>query len=244
MFCNAQHFELKRYKAALDNGIKFGVKKAHITSIFNALYIACYLGLICLIFRYDIHLILDEGECAAVADEVISGIRTAMFCNAQHFELKRYKAALDNGIKFGVKKAHITSIFNALYIACYLGLICLIFRYDIHLILDEGITIGVVFATFWIILIGAVRFGIALGQLNYFINAKKAIQDLVEVIDCTSGDGIKLDEVKGQIKFDHVNFTYLFRPENKIVNDISFEIEAGKKIGIVENQEISNCLAE
>lgn len=53
------------------------------------------------------------------------------------------------------------------------------------------------------------------------------------LIDATSEEGKKPEEVKGQLTFDSVHFHYPTRPGQQILNDFTIDIAAGKTIAFV-----------
>jgi ABC-type multidrug transport system fused ATPase/permease subunit len=52
-------------------------------------------------------------------------------------------------------------------------------------------------------------------------------------MDCAAITGTKPTEVKGQISFQNLHFHYPSRPEMKILNGVSFTVEAGQQIALV-----------
>uniref|UniRef100_A0A8C6HP09 Bile salt export pump n=1 Tax=Mus spicilegus TaxID=10103 RepID=A0A8C6HP09_MUSSI len=53
------------------------------------------------------------------------------------------------------------------------------------------------------------------------------------ITDCMSGDGYKLDRIKGEIEFHNVTFHYPSRPEVKILNNLSMVIKPGETTAFV-----------
>ena len=53
------------------------------------------------------------------------------------------------------------------------------------------------------------------------------------LIDSSSRDGLKLDNVQGTISFENVSFYYPTRPKAQILSKFNLEIEAGKTLAIV-----------
>lgn len=53
------------------------------------------------------------------------------------------------------------------------------------------------------------------------------------LIDATSDEGQKPENVQGHIKFDYVQFHYPTRPGQQVLNDFSIDIDAGKTIAFV-----------
>ena len=55
-----------------------------------------------------------------------------------------------------------------------------------------------------------------------------ALIDRRSKIDSTSVEGIQLDEVNGNIDFNHVSFKYPSRPDVQIFSDFNLGIPSGK----------------
>lgn len=79
----------------------------------------------------------------------------------------------------------------------------------------------------------------ALPDVKYFTEASVAAQKIFKMIDrkpLIDGEGAKgviLDNIRGQIEFEHVKFTYPSRPDNVVLQDFNLKIEAGKTIALV-----------
>uniref|UniRef100_A0A914XVN7 Uncharacterized protein n=1 Tax=Panagrolaimus superbus TaxID=310955 RepID=A0A914XVN7_9BILA len=175
----------------------------------------------------------------SIATEVISGIRTVMSFNAQAFEINRYHSCLLIAQKLGIRKAKITATFSALFsffqnfamaVGFYAGAI-LVFRGE----MINGQVIGVYFA----VIMGATRLGQAAPNLNAILSAKLAAGEIFSIIDkkpkfnCTTNAGFKLEDVKGDIAFKDIHFSYPSRPTIQILNGISFSVKSGQKVALV-----------
>lgn len=85
--------------------------------------------------------------------------------------------------------------------------------------------------------------GMIFGPLNFFStftnqftetanSAVRMFETLDTVPDITDApDAVKIERIKGEIKFEHVNFHY--SPSRSILKDISFTINAGDHVGVV-----------
>ncbi len=72
--------------------------------------------------------------------------------------------------------------------------------------------------------------------LSHMANGMNALQRLFSIMDAEPDvvekeDAISLPKVRGEVVFDHVNFSYA--PGKKTIQDVSFRVEAGKSLGIV-----------
>lgn len=81
--------------------------------------------------------------------------------------------------------------------------------------------------------------GVALPELKYFTEASVAASRIfqrisrIPEIDGEDSKGLVLDKIRGEVEFDHVDFTYPSRPDALILNDFNLKIEAGKTVALV-----------
>ncbi|KAK6941459.1 ABC transporter-like, ATP-binding domain [Dillenia turbinata] len=81
--------------------------------------------------------------------------------------------------------------------------------------------------------------GIALPDVKYFTEAAVAASrifdriDRIPEIDGENNKGLVLDNIRGEIEFEHVTFTYPSRPDSIILKDFHLKIEAGKTVALV-----------
>lgn len=79
----------------------------------------------------------------------------------------------------------------------------------------------------------------ALPDLKYFTEASVAAQrifvriDRVPAIDGEETKGIVLDNIRGDLEYDNVKFTYPSRPDTMVLKDFSLKVEAGKSVALV-----------
>uniref|UniRef100_A0A7E4VAT3 Multidrug resistance protein 1 n=1 Tax=Panagrellus redivivus TaxID=6233 RepID=A0A7E4VAT3_PANRE len=179
------------------------------------------------------------SAAGAVAEEMISGIRTVMSFNAQSFEADRYEKCLNKGKTVGIRKAGVTGFFSGIYNMVLFVSMGVSFWYGTKLVVWGEIKAGTVYATFWAVLIGGMRMGMAVPQISVIVGAKLAAGELFEVIDrkpkldSLSTAGQKLNEVKGKIEFENVHFHYPSRPDVKALNGVSWSVEPGQTIAFV-----------
>ncbi|VDM16625.1 unnamed protein product, partial [Wuchereria bancrofti] len=145
-------------------------------------------------------------EASAVANEVISNIRTVTSFNAQYAEVVRYRDRLNHAQKIGIKGVFITGIFTGFYVFVIFGSMGFVFWYGTNLVIEGKITPGTVFAVFWAIMIGAIHLGQAIPQFGVFTAAKLAAGEIFRIIDlepninCMSPHGLIPSHVEGRIE--------------------------------------------
>ncbi|KAI1710332.1 ABC transporter domain-containing protein [Ditylenchus destructor] len=104
-----------------------------------------------------------------------------------------------------------------------------VFRIGGVLTLNGVLTPGAVFGVVFMIMDAAFRLGQAIPQVNIIISAKMAAGEIFSIIDqkpfidSSNSSGMKLKEVKGQLKFEDVHFNYPTRPGVKVLDGISLD---------------------
>ncbi|KAG9342824.1 hypothetical protein JZ751_015696 [Albula glossodonta] len=159
------------------------------------------------------------AKAGAVAEEVLSSVRTVIAFSGQKKEINRYHANLEDAKNVGVKKAITANIaMGFTFMMIYLSY-ALAFWYGSTLILAGEYTIGSVLTVFFAVIIGA----FAMGQTTP--NKPN--------INSFSDDGYKPDIIKGNIEFNNIHFTYPSRPDVKILNGMSLKVSSGQTIALM-----------
>ncbi|XP_061579536.1 bile salt export pump [Cololabis saira] len=180
------------------------------------------------------------AKAGAVADEVLSSIRTVAAFGGEEKEAERYDRNLIEAQNWGVKKGSIIGVFQG-YLWCIIFLCyALAFWYGSKLVIDtKELSPGSLIQVFFGVLMAAMNLGQASPCLEAFATGRAAAKTIFETIDrepeidCFSEEGYKLDKVKGDIEFRNVTFYYPSRPEVKILDDLSVKIEAGETTAFV-----------
>ncbi|XP_061827656.1 bile salt export pump [Nerophis lumbriciformis] len=180
------------------------------------------------------------AKAGAVADEVLSAIRTVAAFGGEEKETERYDQNLVEAQNWGVKKGAIIGVFQG-YLWCIIFLCyALAFWYGSKLVIDtQELSPGTLIQVFFGVLIAAMNLGQASPCLEAFASGRAAAKTIFETIDrepqinCFSDDGYKLDRVKGDIEFHNVSFYYPSRPEVKILNDLSMQVKASETTAFV-----------
>ncbi|XP_034549833.1 bile salt export pump [Notolabrus celidotus] len=180
------------------------------------------------------------AKAGAVADEVLSSIRTVAAFSGEEKEAERYDKNLAEAQNWGVKKGAIIGIFQG-YLWCIIFLcFALAFWYGSKLVIEtKELSPGTLIQVFFGVLMAAMNLGQASPCLEAFASgraAAKTIYDTIDrepEIDCFSEEGQKLEKVEGVIEFHNVSFFYPSRPEVKILDDLSMQIKAGETTAFV-----------
>ncbi|KAG8559742.1 hypothetical protein GDO81_017435 [Engystomops pustulosus] len=184
--------------------------------------------------------LLAYAKAGAVADEVLSGIRTVAAFGGELKEVERYDKNLVYAQRWGIRKGVIMGFFTGymwfIIFLCY----ALAFWYGSKLVLEEEeYSPGNLLQVFFGVLVGALNLGQASPCLQAFASGRGAATNIFETIDkeptidCMSEDGYKLDKVKGEIEFHNISFHYPSRPEVKILDKLNMIIKSGETTAFV-----------
>uniref|UniRef100_H2YJW9 Bile salt export pump n=1 Tax=Ciona savignyi TaxID=51511 RepID=H2YJW9_CIOSA len=180
------------------------------------------------------------AKAGAVAEEVLSSIRTVVAFDGQAKESERYNKNLNEARTVGIKKGFVGGLsIGALFFIMF-STYGLAFWYGSTLIRTGEISVGNMLTAFFGVLIGAFSLGQVSKNHNveYFSGAQAAAFKVFEIIDRTpeidsmSDAGHKPDQVKGQIEFKNVDFTYPSRKDVQILHGVSFVAESGKSVAL------------
>uniref|UniRef100_A0A3Q1EGM2 ATP-binding cassette, sub-family B (MDR/TAP), member 11a n=1 Tax=Acanthochromis polyacanthus TaxID=80966 RepID=A0A3Q1EGM2_9TELE len=180
------------------------------------------------------------AKAGAVADEVLSSIRTVAAFGGEEKEAERYDKNLVEAQNWGVKKGTIIGVFQG-YLWCIIFLCyALAFWYGSQLVIDtKELSPGGLIQVFFGVLMAAMNLGQASPCLEAFASGRAAAKSIFETIDrepeidCLSEEGHKLDKVIGDIEFHNITFHYPSRPEVKILDNLSMKIKAGETTAFV-----------
>uniref|UniRef100_F7E6I9 Phosphatidylcholine translocator ABCB4 n=1 Tax=Ornithorhynchus anatinus TaxID=9258 RepID=F7E6I9_ORNAN len=181
------------------------------------------------------------AKAGAVAEEVLSAIRTVIAFGGQKKELERYNKNLEEAKKVGIKKAITANISIGVAFLLIYASYALAFWYGTTLILTEEYTIGEVLTVFFSVLIGAFSVGQASPSIEAFANARGAAYEVFKIIDnepnidSYSEDGYKPGAIKGNLEFKNVHFSYPSRKEVQILKGLNLKVNSGQTVALVGN---------
>uniref|UniRef100_A0A674I8D2 ATP-binding cassette sub-family B member 5 n=1 Tax=Terrapene triunguis TaxID=2587831 RepID=A0A674I8D2_9SAUR len=175
------------------------------------------------------------AKAGAVAEEVLSSVRTVVAFGGQEKEINRYTSNLGEAKNLGIKKAIASKLSVGFLYLIINGCYGLGFWYGTTLILDEntGYSIGTVLAVSVIFLHQSAphfeTFSIARGAAFKVFK----IIDQKPTIDSFSSDGHKLDHIKGTLEFNNVQFSYPSRPDVQVLKGLTLKIDCGQTVALV-----------
>uniref|UniRef100_A0A3Q2Z3C6 ATP-binding cassette, sub-family B (MDR/TAP), member 4 n=1 Tax=Hippocampus comes TaxID=109280 RepID=A0A3Q2Z3C6_HIPCM len=181
------------------------------------------------------------ARAGAVAEEVLSAIRTVFAFSGQKREIERYRKILEDAKKTGMKKMISSNLIMGFTVMMIYLSYALAFWYGSTLILtkDKEYSIGTVLTVLFALLIGAFALGETSPNAEAFVIAQGAahqvykIIDSIPSIDSYSESGFKPDSISGNIEFKNIHFNYPSRPEVKVLNHMSLSVKSGQTIALV-----------
>ncbi|OJJ17940.1 multidrug ABC transporter ATP-binding protein [marine bacterium AO1-C] len=181
----------------------------------------------------------DELATAnTVVEETFQSIRAVKAFTNELFEVKRYNQALDNVVKNALKAGTYRAAFNAFVILALFGGIILVVWYGAHLVKQDIMTAGELTS----FSIYTVFIGSALGGLsNLYGQIQKAVGSSERILEILAEDteidleqtNTKDIQIKGDVEYSNVNFSYPTREDVQVLNDINFKVKAGQKVALV-----------
>ncbi|XP_033762473.1 LOW QUALITY PROTEIN: ATP-dependent translocase ABCB1-like [Pecten maximus] len=181
------------------------------------------------------------AKAGAVAEEVLSSIRTVVAFGGERKECKRYNEHLSEARDIGVTKSLGNGLsFGVTYMLIFLT-DCLGFWYGAKLTRDQPdlYTPGKILIVFFSIVIGAFALGNAMPNLQAISTARGAaymIYNLIALepaIDSSSEEGKKPGSIEGTIKFQKVKFRYPAREEVVVLDGIDLDVGKGQTVALV-----------
>ncbi|XP_057968888.1 putative ABC transporter B family member 8 isoform X2 [Malania oleifera] len=192
--------------------------------------------------KYLLHLskrsFKEYGKANGIVEQALSSIKTVYSFTAETRIIERYSSILDRTTKLGIK----AGIAKGIAVGCT-GLSFAIWAffawYGSRLVMYRGESGGRIYAAGISFILGGLSLGRAIPEVNYFAEASVAATRIFErinripEIDGEDTKGLVLEEIAGNIKFEHVEFAYPSRPDSLILKDFSLSIDAGTTVALV-----------
>ncbi|XP_062979770.1 ATP-dependent translocase ABCB1-like [Elgaria multicarinata webbii] len=185
--------------------------------------------------------LLAYAKAGAVAEEILSAIRTVVAFNGQAKAKARYDANLEEAMSVGMKKSIAKNITVGISRFFICGCYALGFWYGTKLTVDDkdNYDIGKVLIVLICVFLGSLSMGQISPNLESLSNARGAAYEVFKIIkkprpiDSSSSDGFKPDKLQGEIEFKNIHFSYPSRPDMQILKGLNLKIQPGKTIALV-----------
>lgn len=179
----------------------------------------------------------DIADSNTVVDETLHGIMSVKAYANEFYEVFRYQKSIDSSVATSIKRAKWRGFFIGLIMFAAGSAIVSIIWYGLHMVQNGTITLGELmsFAIYSAIL--GFSFG---GLAELFSSLQKAIgatEHLMDILDedteAIALENVKEIDIKGNIEFNNVEFSYPSRRDIQVINDISFKVEPGNQLAFV-----------
>ncbi|KAJ6808791.1 ABC transporter B family member 11-like isoform X1 [Iris pallida] len=179
------------------------------------------------------------AEAAVVVEQTIGSIRTVASFTGEKQSVDKYskslKSAYDSGVHEGLATGlGLGSVMFIMFCGYSLGI-----WYGSKLILDKGYTGADVINVIFAVVTGSFSLGQASPCLTAFAAGQAAAFKMFETInrkpeiDASDLTGTKLDDIRGDIEFRDVYFSYPARPDEQIFRGFSLSIQSGRTVALV-----------
>ncbi|TVU21321.1 hypothetical protein EJB05_30949 [Eragrostis curvula] len=179
------------------------------------------------------------AESSVVVEQTIGSIRTVASFTGEKRAVEKYNKSLKSAYKSGVKEGlaaglGMGTVMVLLFCGYSLGI-----WYGAKLILEKGYTGAKVMNVIFAVLTGSLALGQASPSMKAFAGGQAAAYKMFETInrtpeiDAYSTTGRKADDIRGDIEFRDVYFSYLTRPDEQIFKGFSLTIPSGTTVALV-----------
>ncbi|CAF0750899.1 unnamed protein product [Adineta ricciae] len=173
------------------------------------------------------------------AIEAVQNIRTVVSLHVENYFIELYKETFDRDFKHALKQSQRTAFANALANSLMFFIHTAAFGYGAQLVRNGEMTYVKVFQVFAVITYATVAFGRSVSMVPNYNRAKQAAKRIIELnarqsrIDPDSEDGIKLETVRGELRFRNVTFGYPSRRKVYALRRLSLTCAANSQTAIV-----------
>lgn len=176
-----------------------------------------------------------------VAGDSITSIRTVAAFTNEEKVLHKYHMSMKGPVKMGVKAGQISAFLLGIGQFFMFGANTVGFVYGGKLIKDGDADFLDVMTVFMCIIMSATSVGQSASFIPSANKAKAAANAIFKIVDYTpfidsaSDTGLKFneEEVRGDVEFRDVHFTYPQRPEAPVFNGLNLKIKKGSVVALV-----------
>ncbi|CAH0585608.1 unnamed protein product [Chrysodeixis includens] len=183
----------------------------------------------------------QTGQASAIAQEVLSSIRTVYSFNGQQKELERYKKPLAAAKKIYIQKEFFTGLSMGCLFFCIFGSYALSFYFGIFLVINDpdNYNADVMFSVFFGIMTALGNLGMVGSLVRSFGLARGAgaqifnLMDTVPVINPLLERGFVPKIAEGTIELKNVVFQYPSRGNVPVLKGVSLSVKRGQSVALV-----------
>ncbi|WP_028297846.1 ABC transporter ATP-binding protein [Olivibacter sitiensis] len=180
------------------------------------------------------------AESNTIVQETLQGISNVKAFVNEAYEAKRYANSLQSVVNLALKGASYRGLFASFILFCIFGAVVAVIWYGASLIATGELTVGSL--TTYIIsslfVAGSMgSFPELYATVQKTVGATERVVEILEEkredVSIVAEDNQVKEHIAGQLRFEHVGFSYPSRKEVPVLQDISFDLDAGEKVAIV-----------
>ncbi|MDX1685137.1 MAG: ABC transporter ATP-binding protein [Saprospiraceae bacterium] len=179
------------------------------------------------------------GDSNIIVEEALHSFAVVKAFANEWYERLRYGRSVDRVVNISLRFAKIRGLFFIFVISILFGGIFFILWKGAIMVSQGDMNIGDLFT--FIMFTGVIGGAIAgLGnlytQLMTSVGASERVLDILDRDQEVTTDKVIIspeDRIQGNIRFDHLSFSYPSRPEVEVLKDIHFEVEKGSTVALV-----------
>lgn len=177
-----------------------------------------------------------EALMMQAAQENLTGVRVVKAFSMQDYEIKKFEEKSKNYRNANLKIILFNAFFWSLNDAITLAQIMFVILYGSYLAYLGELSVGqvVLFSQYVVMLIFPVQ---RLGRIvSNMANLTVSIKRIKEIFSAPSEDVQALEnvkELKGDLAFNNIYFSYPSSKEKEVLKDISFNVKEGQMLGII-----------
>jgi ABC-type multidrug transport system fused ATPase/permease subunit len=183
----------------------------------------------------------DElADSGTIVQETLLGISNVKSFSNEWYEINRYTSSINNVVKLAISNGRFRGMFVSFLLFSVFGAIVLVVWYGAGLMQQGLLSFGdltafVVYTAF----VGGSMAGFAdlYSQLQKTLGATQRVREILEEpIENLHVEEYQLNEqfrLSGEVKLEHIAFSYPSRKETMVLKDINIEAKRGEQIAIV-----------
>jgi ABC-type multidrug transport system fused ATPase/permease subunit len=180
------------------------------------------------------------AESGTIVQETFHGISIVKAFTSEWYEVSRYVRSLKAVVTSAITNARYRGAFVAFMIFSLFGTLAFVIWYGGRMIQSGELTIGVlVMFVIFSMFVGGTFAGFAdmFSQLQKTLGATQSVREILR----TEGETVDLKpisiepkyELKGNVRFDHVAFSYPSRKDIIVLKDLSLAASNGEQVAVV-----------
>ncbi|WP_332736946.1 ABC transporter ATP-binding protein [Flavihumibacter sp.] len=179
------------------------------------------------------------AESGTIVQETFQGITVVKAFTSEYHEISRYVKSISAVVDTAISNARYRGAFISFMIFSVFGAIAFVMWYGVNMIRSGELSLGsltmfVIFSMF----VGGTFAGFAdiFSQLQKTLGATESIREILR----SEGEPVSLEDagapehiLHGNVRFDHVAFSYPGRKDISVLKDLNLSVAKGQQIAIV-----------